>query len=120
MNLESPGGVVFLVIAGVVAGAIGTVGGITSLVAYPALLAVGIPPLVANVTNSVALSGSGLSSAASAGPDLVGHSSIVRCWLPPVAVASFLGAALLVTTPSEIFDRVVPFLVAAGASILLC
>lgn len=120
MNLDSPGGAVFLVIAGVVAGIIGTAGGITSLVAYPALLAVGIPPLAANVTNSVALIGSGLSSAASAGPDLAGHSSVVRRWLPPVALASFLGAILLVTTPSEIFDRVVPFLVAAGGSILLC
>ncbi len=61
---------------------IGTAGGITSLVAYPALLAVGIPPLAANVTNSVALIGSGLSSALRAGPDLVGHARTIRAWLP--------------------------------------
>jgi uncharacterized membrane protein YfcA len=48
------------------AGIIGTAGGITTLVAYPALLAVGIAPLAANVTNSVAMAGSGLGSASRA------------------------------------------------------
>jgi uncharacterized membrane protein YfcA len=116
---ETIGGAAFLLVAGVVAGVIGTAGGITSLVAYPALLAVGIPPLTANVTNSVALIGSGLSSAAVAGPDLVGHTATVRRWMPPVVLVSLAGAVLLVTTPSAVFDRVVPLLVAAGAGILL-
>jgi uncharacterized protein len=40
--------------AGVVAGIIGSGGGVTSLVSYPALLAVGIPPLPANIANLVA------------------------------------------------------------------
>lgn len=109
----------FLVAAGVVAGVIGTAGGITSLVAYPALLAVGIPPLAANVTNSVALIGSGLSSALRAGPDLVGHARTVRAWLPASVLFSLAGAALLVVTPGAVFDRVVPFLVAAGSVVLL-
>src|ERR1700712_4224248 len=105
----------FLAIAGVIAGIIGTAGGITSLVAYPALLAVGIPPLAANVTNSVALLGSGFSSALRAAPDLAGHSQTVRTWMPPTVVFSLAGAALLVVTPAAAFDRVVPFLVAVGS-----
>jgi uncharacterized membrane protein YfcA len=109
----------FLAIAGVVAGVIGTAGGITSLVAYPALLAVGIPPLAANVTNSVALLGSGLSSASRAGPDIAGHTRTLKVWLPPAVLFSLSGAALLVATPGEVFDRVVPFLVAAGSLVLL-
>jgi uncharacterized membrane protein YfcA len=109
----------FLLVAGIVAGVIGTSGGITSLLAYPALLAVGIPPLAANVTSSVALIGSGLSSAAIAGPDLKGHAATVHRWMPPVVLVSFAGAVLLVTTPGEVFDVIVPFLVAAGATILL-
>ncbi len=44
----------FLLLAGMVAGVVGSAGGITSLVSYPALLAVGIPALPANVTNLVA------------------------------------------------------------------
>lgn len=105
--------------AGVVAGVIGTAGGITSLVAYPALLAVGVPPLAANVTSSVALVGSGASSALRAGPDVVGHGRTLRRWLPPTVVFSLVGAVLLVVTPTTVFDRVVPFLVLTGSVLLL-
>jgi len=45
----------FLAVAGVAAGILGTAGGITSLIAYPALLAVGVPAFPANLTNSIAL-----------------------------------------------------------------
>ena len=110
---------VLLFVAGVVAGAIGTAGGITSLVAYPALLLTGISPLAANVTSSVALIGSGLSSASRAAPDVVGHARTIRRWMPVSVVFSLGGAVLLVVTPSDVFDRIVPFLVAAGALILL-
>jgi uncharacterized membrane protein YfcA len=109
----------FLAAAGVIAGVVGTAGGITSLVSYPALLAVGIPPLAANVTNSVALLGSGLSSALRAGPDVVGHGRTIRTWLPGYVALSLAGAALLVVTPREVFDRIVPYLVAMGSLVLL-
>jgi uncharacterized membrane protein YfcA len=109
----------FLAGAGLIAGVIGTAGGITSLVTYPALLAVGIPPLAANVTNSVALLGSGFSSALRAGPDIAGHASTLKRWLPPTILLSLGGAALLVVTPGHVFDRIVPFLVAAGSIVLL-
>lgn len=111
--------VLFLLLAGVLAGVIGTAGGITSLVAYPALLAVGVPPLAANVTNSVALLGSGASSALRARRDLVGHGPTLRRWAPVTVVVSALGAGLLLVTPSHVFDRVVPFLVALGSVLLL-
>lgn len=105
--------------AGVVAGVIGTAGGITSLVAYPALLAAGVPPLAANVTNSVALLGSGISSASRAGPDVAGHGATLRRWAAVSVVFSLAGAVLLLVTPGEVFDRIVPFLVLAGSLILL-
>lgn len=109
----------FLGVAGFVAGIIGTAGGITTLVAYPALLAVGIPPLAANVTNSVAMLGGGLSSASRAAPDITGQGATIRRWMPVSIAMSVAGAVLLVVTPGGIFDRVVPFLVAAGSLILL-
>ncbi len=112
-------GTLFLLAAGVVAGVIGTAGGITSLVAYPALLVVGIPPLAANVTNSVALLGSGFGSAVRSGPELAGHTATLRAWLPLTVLFSLAGAALLVVTPSHVFDRIVPVLVAAGSVTLL-
>ena len=109
----------FLGGAGVLAGVIGTAGGITSLVAYPALLAVGIPPLAANVTSSVALLGSGASSALRAGPDVVGRGATLRRWIPLTVVCSLVGALLLVVTPTGVFDELVPFLVLTGAVLLL-
>ncbi|KTR02820.1 sulfite exporter TauE/SafE family protein [Curtobacterium luteum] len=111
--------VAVLVVAGVVAGVIGTAGGITSLVAYPALLAVGIPPFAANVTNSVALLGSGVSSALRARSQLRDHPATLRRWLPLTVGASLAGAVLLVVTPAHLFDRIVPFLVLAGGALLL-
>lgn len=109
----------FLLGAGAVAGVIGTAGGITSLVAYPALLVAGLPPIAANVTNSVALLGSGLGSAVRAGPDVTGHARTLRAWIPPMVVFSLGGAVLLVLTPGSAFARIVPFLIAAGSVILL-
>ncbi|MCJ1713746.1 sulfite exporter TauE/SafE family protein [Curtobacterium sp. VKM Ac-2922] len=109
----------FLLLAGVLAGVIGTAGGITSLVAYPALLAVGVPPFAANVTNSVALLGSGASSALRARRDLVGHGATLRRWAPVTVLVSAAGAVLLLVTPTHVFDRVVPYLVALGSVLLL-
>lgn len=110
---------VVLAVGGVVAGIIGTAGGITSLVAYPLLLAVGIPPLTANLTGSVAMLGSGIGSTLRAGPDLVGHRATLRRWLPVAVAGSLVGAVLLLVTPADLFSRIVPFLVAAGALLLL-
>jgi uncharacterized membrane protein YfcA len=107
------------VIGGVIAGIIGTAGGITSLVAYPLLLAVGIPPLTANLTGSVAMLGSGIGSTLRAGPDLVGHRATLERWIPVAVVGSLIGAVLLLLTPADLFGRIVPFLVATGAVLLL-
>jgi uncharacterized membrane protein YfcA len=117
--VEGPSAWLFLLGAGVVAGVIGTAGGVTSLVAYPALLAVGLPPFAANVTNSVALLGSGLSSTLRSGPLIAGHGRTLRAWLLPTVLSSAGGALLLLVTPTAVFDRVVPFLVAAGSVVLL-
>ena len=111
--------VVVLVIGGVVAGIIGTAGGITSLVAYPLLLAVGIPPLTANVTGSVAMLGSGIGSAMRAGPDLAGHRKTLQRWTPVAVAGALIGAVLLLVTPAGLFRGIVPFLVAAGAVLML-
>jgi len=101
-----------LAVAGIVAGIIGTTGGITPLAAYPALRAAGIAPLAANVTNSVAMLGSGLGSAGRAGPDITGQGATIRRWIPVCITMSAAGAVVLVVTPDGVFGRVVPFLVA--------
>ena len=70
----------FLVGAGAAAGLVGTAGGITSLVSYPALLFAGVAPLQANVTNIVALVACWPGSAAASRPELVGRGAWLRRW----------------------------------------
>ena len=108
-----------LLAAGIVAGLVGTAGGITSLVSYPSLLAVGIPALSANVTNIVALVACWPGSALASRPELTGRGSWLRRWAPVAALGGAAGSALLLFTPAGLFGRVVPFLVIIGSLALL-
>lgn len=109
----------FLVGAGALASLIGSAGGITSLISYPALLAVGIPPLQANIANAVALVGSGVGSTLGSRPELRGRRNVLlRLTLPAVAGGT-VGATLLLATPADLFAWIVPFLTAVASSILL-
>jgi uncharacterized protein len=108
-----------LLAAGIVAGLVGTAGGITSLVSYPALLAVGIPALPATVANSVALVACWPGSALASRPELTGKGRWLSRRVPVAAVGGVVGAALLLSTPAGLFEHVVPFLVLSGSAVLL-
>ena len=110
--------VVFLLVAGVLAGVAGSVAGLASLVSYPALLAVGLPALTANVTNTVALVGYTVSAAAFSRQELAGQAGRVRRLALVTAVGGATGAALLLSTPAEVFELLVPLLI-GGASLVL-
>lgn len=105
--------------AGTLAGAVGSAGGIASLVSYPALLAVGLGAKPANVADTVAFVASLPGSALGSRPELAGQwRQVIK--LAPLAVAgSGGGAALLLLTPAGVFQRIVPFLVAFAAVALL-
>jgi uncharacterized membrane protein YfcA len=109
----------FLVGAGALAGLVGTAGGITSLVSYPALLFVGVTPLQANVANIVALVACWPGSAAASRPELAGRGAWLRRWAAVAALGGTVGSVLLLVTPAGVFGRVVPFLVAIGSLALL-
>lgn len=115
----TPGDAALLAGAGVVAGAVGTAGGIASLVSYPALLAVGLAPLPANVANIVALVPYLPGSALASRPELEGRASWLWRWGLLAAVGGAGGAVLLRTTPAGVFARVVPFLIVAASVGLL-
>ncbi len=109
----------FLVLAGIGAGLTGSIAGLASLLSYPALLAVGLPPVTANVTNTVALVLNSVGSVSASRPELRGQGRR----LVPLVVAAILGgttgALLLLVTPSAAFERVVPFLIAAASAAIL-
>ena len=67
-----------LVLAGIGAGLSGSIAGLASLISYPTLLAVGLAPLTANVTNAVALVFSSIGSVLGSRPELAGQGPRVR------------------------------------------
>jgi uncharacterized protein len=105
--------------AGVVAGLVGTAGGITSLVSYPALLLAGVAPVQANIANLVALVACWPGSAVASRPELRGRGPWLLRWGIVAATGGTAGSVLLLNTSAGIFSRVVPFLVAAGSLALL-
>jgi uncharacterized membrane protein YfcA len=109
---------VFLVLAGVGAGLTGSIAGLASLISYPALLATGIPPVTANVTNTVALVLNSVGSVSASRPELRGQGRRLLRLAAGALLGGAAGAALLLLTPSEAFERIVPWLI-AGASIAL-
>lgn len=104
--------------AGVLAGVVSTVVSLASVVSYPALLAFGLPPLAANVTNTVALMFTAVGAAAGSRPELAGEGGRVLRLGPLTALGGAAGAALLLSTPSHTFELIAPWLI-AGASLLL-
>jgi uncharacterized membrane protein YfcA len=108
----------WLVLAGFGGGLIGSVAGLASLVSYPALLAVGLPPLSANMSNTVALVFGGVGSVSGSVVELRGQRAHARR-LGAIAIAGGIcGGLLLVATPSSAFVRIVPWLI-AGASLAI-
>jgi hypothetical protein len=108
-----------LLAVGVLAGLAGSVAGLASLFSYPALLVAGLSPVSANVTNTVALVGSGLGSALGSRTELEGQGRrLLR--LAVLAVAGGIcGAALLLATPGEVFKLVVPWLIGFASVVIL-
>lgn len=107
-----------LVLAGVGAGLSGSIAGLASLFSYPALLAAGLPPVIANVTNTVALTFSSVGSVVGSRPELVGQGATVKRFALLTALGGASGAGLVLLTPPGAFERIVPFLV-GGASVVL-
>jgi uncharacterized membrane protein YfcA len=112
--------VALLVAAGFLAGLAGSIAGLASLFSYPALLAVGLPPLAANVTNTVALISSGVGSVLGSRGELSGLGSLLRRLLPVCVLGGALGMVLLLVLPEVGFEYVVPVLIGgASAQVLL-
>ena len=108
----------WLLLAGVGAGLTGSVAGLASLVSYPALLAAGLPPVAANVTNTVALFGVTGGTIAGSQSELKGQGHRIRGLVVASALGGAAGAALLLSTPAEAFESVVPWLIGAGSLLL--
>jgi len=108
-----------LLAAGTLGGIFSTVVSIASLVSYPVLLALGVPPLAANMTNTVSLVLTGAGSVASSRPELAGQGRRVLRLGVITAVGGAAGASVLLVTPASTFTVVVPVLIGAASVVLL-
>ena len=108
-----------MALAGFGGGLVGSVAGLASLVSYPALLAAGLPPVSANVSNTVALVFGGVGSVSGSVEELRGQRD--HAWrLGAIAIAGGIcGGLLLLATPAHAFVNVVPWLIGAGSLAIL-
>jgi uncharacterized protein len=102
---------VLVLVAGVWAGAINTVVGSGTLVTFPALLAIGLPPVGANVTNTIALFPGSFVGAYGYRRELAGQRGRVLRLAPATVAGAVAGALLLLVLPASAFEAIVPVLI---------
>jgi uncharacterized protein len=105
--------------AGLCGGLAGSITGLASLFSYPALLAVGLGPIAANVTNTVALLGVSAGAGLGSQPELKGQAGRVRELAAAAVLGGGTGAGLLLLTPSDTFERIAPWLIGAASLTIL-
>lgn len=103
-----------IALAGVWAGAINTIVGSGSLVTFPALLAFGVPPVTANVSNNLGLIPGGFSGTWGYRRELRAGLGRLRRLAPATASGAVIGSLLLIWLPQRYFRAVVPVLIVVG------
>ncbi|MEI5100615.1 sulfite exporter TauE/SafE family protein [Streptomyces sp. PmtG] len=111
----------WVLIAGTAAGTLNALGGGGTFVALPALVAVGVPPVTANASATVALVPGTLASAWVYRRDLAPVGTVSTKALTTVsAIGGGIGAAALLVLPAASFDAAVPWLLAFATVVLAC
>jgi uncharacterized protein len=97
--------------AGFVAGAVNALAGGGTLVSFPVLIAIGLPPVAANVTNTVALSPGYLGGVLSQRTEAAAQRHRIRQLAVVAAVGGLAGSILLVLTSDDAFRNLIPALI---------
>jgi uncharacterized membrane protein YfcA len=105
--------------AGAAAGASNSIAGAGSLITFPTMVALGLPPLSANVTNTVGIVPGYVGG-------ILGYSDLLRRqrerfarFLVPMLIGAVLGTVALLLTSDAAFEAIVPVLIAASCLLLL-
>src|SRR3954451_9072267 len=103
---------VAVALAGLAAGSINAVVGSGTLVTFPVLLAVGLPPVTATISNSLGLVPGNLTGAIGYRRELRGQRGLLVRLLPAASLGALTGTFLLLHLPAAAFEAIVPGLVA--------
>jgi|SRR5208337_1083864 len=105
-------------LAAVAAGLINALAGGGTLVSFPTLIAMGIPPVIANITNTVALCPGYLGGALAQRADLRGQGRRLLILVPAAIIGGVAGGILLLAISAQTFQLLVPFLILMAAGLL--
>ncbi len=108
-----------MVLAGVAAGTINTIVGSGSLITFPTLLLLGVPPVPANISNNLGMLGGGITGSWGYRSELRGGAPVLRRLAPMSLVGSAIGALLLLRLPASAFKGIVPVLIGLGLVLVI-
>ncbi len=111
--------VVAILLAGVAAGTINTVVGSGTLVTFPTLLAFGVPPVTANVSNTIGLVPGSVTGAWGYRRELRGQRGRVVRLASASLIGGVIGAVLLLVLPKGAFEAIVPALILTGVVLVV-
>jgi uncharacterized membrane protein YfcA len=109
---------VLAALAGLIGGSVNSLAGGGTLITFPALTALGIPALQANVTNTMALIPGYLSGSIAQREAILGQPRQVLIAIPAAVLGGFLGGWLLLGTDPSIFEKLVPWLILLATLLL--
>lgn len=119
MNVTIDGiDLILIALAAVAGGAVNALAGGGTLITFPMLVAVGIPAVAANVTNTVALCPGYLGATFAQMKDLRGQERRLRLLLWISVVGGIIGGVLLLNTGERLFLNLVPYLILLAAGLL--
>ena len=110
---------VALLVVGLVAGVVNAIVGSGSLLTFPTLLAIGYPPVVANVTNTIGLVLGNVSGVVGYRRELAGQGRRILELSGFAIAGGLIGAVLLLALPQSVFRRVVPILIVVAVVLVV-
>ncbi|RHW25584.1 sulfite exporter TauE/SafE family protein [Nocardioides immobilis] len=115
----SPLEIVAVLLAGVGAGTINAVVGSGTIITFSTLVAFGVPPVVANISNSLGVVPGSVTGAFGYRRELAGQRGRIRRLLVPAVLGGITGAALLILLPAGAFETIVPALILLGVVLVI-
>lgn len=105
--------------AGFLAGSINVIVGAGTLVSFPILVFLGLPPLTATIANTIGIVPGSISGVVAYRRELRAHVKTIRFLLPASILGGITGASLLLHFSADVFTAVIPWLIGFGTLLVI-